>query len=73
MGSYDADVDNETGGLESEFRDSLEGISSLLGISPQRLIQYIELESGPGGLISAIRVFVLNHFRGSELPRVWFH
>ena len=68
-GSFTEDI----GCLESEFWDSLKGISSRLGVSPQQLVRHIELESLPGGLASAIRVFVLEYFRGSKLPHVWVH
>ncbi|GAB4236280.1 MAG: hypothetical protein Kow0032_21310 [Methyloligellaceae bacterium] len=51
--------------LEDEFWDALAEVAKSRGLSPSALIGEIDRErdATPGGLSSAIRVHVLNHFR----------
>lgn len=49
--------------LEPEFWEALREIAGLRAISLNRLIADIDTARGRQGLSSALRVFVLNHYR----------
>jgi predicted DNA-binding ribbon-helix-helix protein len=54
--------------LENQFWDALREIAKERGATLQDLIGSIEAERRIGGLSSAIRVFVIEHY-GARLPR----
>jgi predicted DNA-binding ribbon-helix-helix protein len=49
--------------LESPFWDALEEIADVRGTTRAKIISIIESEGRPSNLSSAIRVFVLEHYR----------
>ena len=49
--------------LESPFWDALEEIADIRGITRAKIVSIIESEGRPSNLSSAIRVFVLEHYR----------
>ena len=51
--------------LEAEFWDALRQIAAARAISLNHLITDIDQARGQRGLSSALRVFVLDYFRGS--------
>ncbi|MEJ8574316.1 ribbon-helix-helix domain-containing protein [Microbaculum marinum] len=54
--------------LEEEFWDALGEIASSRGVSTARLIAEIDETRGGRGLSSAIRLYVLRHYR-SQMPQ----
>ncbi len=52
--------------LEDEFWQALGEIAAESGVSMSRLVSQIDAGRGPRGLSAAIRVFVLNRYRGSH-------
>jgi len=51
--------------LEPEFWNALGEIADQRGQSVAALIADIDRQRGGGGLSGAVRVFILNHYRGS--------
>lgn len=51
--------------LEEEFWSGLKKIAQARGVSPSAVIANIDAGRHQGGLSSAIRVFVLEHYQGS--------
>jgi predicted DNA-binding ribbon-helix-helix protein len=49
--------------LESPFWDALEEIADIRGTTRAKIVSIIESEGRPSNLSSAIRVFVLEHYR----------
>jgi predicted DNA-binding ribbon-helix-helix protein len=49
--------------LESAFWDALKEIADIRGTKRAAIVSTIESEGRPGNLSSAIRLFVLDHFR----------
>ena len=59
--------------LESEFWQALRDIADRQSVNVSKLVQKIDGNRGDGNLSSAVRVFVLDHFRSlvdSEVPRL---
>jgi len=50
--------------LEPEFWDGLKEIAAERGVAVSKLVSSINSEPRPGNLSSAVRVFVLRHYRG---------
>lgn len=51
--------------LEDEYWDSLEEIALKRGCSLQKLVETVDAARAGANLSSALRVFVLNHYRAS--------
>ena len=64
MDALDAPV-----GLEEEFWESLEYISTSLGVPMNRLLAHIEQDWRSDCLPSAVRVFVLEYYKESAVIR----
>ena len=54
---------NSSVSLEDEFWDALKEIADIRGTTRAAIVSTIESEGRPGNLSSAIRLFVLDHFR----------
>jgi predicted DNA-binding ribbon-helix-helix protein len=50
--------------LETEFWEALKAAAAAEGIAVAKLIGRIDAERGSGGLSSAVRIWVLHHYRG---------
>jgi predicted DNA-binding ribbon-helix-helix protein len=50
--------------LETEFWEALKAAAAAEGIAVAKLIGRIDAERGSGGLSSAVRIWVLQHYRG---------
>lgn len=50
--------------LETEFWEALKAAAAAEGIAVAKLIGRIDAERGGGGLSSAVRIWVLQHYRG---------
>ena len=50
--------------LETEFWEALKAAAAAEGITVAKLIGRIDAERGSGGLSSAVRIWVLQHYRG---------
>lgn len=50
--------------LEPAFWSGIEAVAAARGLSLPALVSAIDRERGAGGLASAVRVTVLDHFRG---------
>ena len=59
---------NTSVSLEDQFWDALKEIAKERGATLQDLVATIKAERNTGGLSSAIRVFVLEHYE-ARLPR----
>jgi len=57
--------------LEDEFWAALQEVAESKGLSPAQLVTQVAQIRGPGNLSSAVRVFLLEHFRPqrSKPPR----
>jgi len=57
--------------LEDEFWEALQEVAGSKALSPVQLVNQIAQSRSPGNLSSAVRVFLLKHFRTqrSKLPR----
>jgi predicted DNA-binding ribbon-helix-helix protein len=54
--------------LETEFWEALKSAAAAEGIAVAKLIARIDAERGTGGLSSAVRIWVLQHYRGAGRP-----
>lgn len=54
--------------LETEFWDALKAAAAAEGIAVAKLIARIDAERGAGGLSSAVRIWVLQHYRKAATP-----
>ena len=54
---------NSSVSLEDEFWEALKEIADIRGTTRAAIVSTIESEGRPGNLSSAIRLFVLDHFR----------
>ena len=52
--------------LETEFWEALKAAAAAEGIAVAKLIGRIDAERGSGGLSSAVRIWVLQHYRGGS-------
>jgi predicted DNA-binding ribbon-helix-helix protein len=50
--------------LETEFWEALKAAAAADGIAVAKLMGRIDAERGSGGLSSAVRIWVLQHYRG---------
>jgi predicted DNA-binding ribbon-helix-helix protein len=55
--------------LESEFWEALKAVAAAENVPVARLISRIDASRGPGGLSSAVRVWMLNYFREAGRAR----
>jgi predicted DNA-binding ribbon-helix-helix protein len=54
--------------LETEFWEALKAAAAAQGISVAKLIARIDDERDGGGLSSAVRIWVLQHYRAAAKP-----
>jgi predicted DNA-binding ribbon-helix-helix protein len=64
---------NSSVSLESAFWDALKEIADLRGTTRVTIVSTIESEGRPGNLSSAIRLFVLDHYRALAERRTDCH
>ncbi len=54
--------------LEAEFWEALKTAAAAEGVAVAKLIARIDAERGSGGLSSAVRIWVLEHYRKAAGP-----
>ena len=52
--------------LETEFWEALKAAAAAEGIAVSKLIGRVDAERGGGGVASAVRIWVVQHYRGKH-------